>query len=343
MPASAVSSIIRAATRSTSVLNILTFPTHERYESVLAKTGHNFYSLSSSETKQWQIKHSPIPSNYHIIKSFDEKIRMPLHLEVDLILSQSRFGQFQTLFPIATQLQVPLINLEHTLPLEEWSAEHKESMVAMRGDINVFISNYSLKRWGFEDRNKSHVIHQGIDTNLFSPDNNVPKKKHILSVVNDWINRDYCCGFYLWKETVGEMPVRVVGDTPGLSESTESVEDLVQEYRSSAIFLNTSTLSPIPMSLLEAMSCGCAVVSTNNCMIPEIIEDGRNGMLANTPEELRSKVTNLLDDEQLALSLGREARQTILDRFSEDRFIDEWNDIFKQAGNMVCTGVRNES
>ena len=42
---SPVSSITRAATRKINEpLNILTFPTHERYESMMAKCGHNFYA-----------------------------------------------------------------------------------------------------------------------------------------------------------------------------------------------------------------------------------------------------------------------------------------------------------
>ena len=56
------------------------------------------------------------------------------------------------------------------------------------------------------------------------------------------------------------------------STPAESVADLVNEYCSSKVFLNTSTVSPIPTTLLEAMSCGSAVVSTATCMIPEIIE-----------------------------------------------------------------------
>ena len=29
---------------------------------------------------------------------------------------------------------------------------------------------------------------------MFSPDEKIEKKQHILSVVNDWENRDYICG-----------------------------------------------------------------------------------------------------------------------------------------------------
>ena len=51
---SPITSIIRAATRKKEdKLNILTFPTHERYESMLAKTGHNFYAYRAEGIKDW--------------------------------------------------------------------------------------------------------------------------------------------------------------------------------------------------------------------------------------------------------------------------------------------------
>ena len=64
------------------------------------------------------------------------------------------------------------------------------------------------------------------------------------------------------------MPIKVLGDSPGLSKPAESIEALREAYKTSSIFLNTSIHSPVPTVLMEAMASGCAVVSTNNCMIP---------------------------------------------------------------------------
>ena len=47
-----MSSILRASTRKPDEkLNILTFPTHERYETGLAKTEHNFYAYRAEGIK----------------------------------------------------------------------------------------------------------------------------------------------------------------------------------------------------------------------------------------------------------------------------------------------------
>jgi glycosyltransferase involved in cell wall biosynthesis len=339
MPSSAVSSIIRAATKEKDApFNILTFVTHERYENFLCKTGHNFYALSSVGAKEWNTNYGPVPDNYHILKSPDETIRIPLHLDVDFLLSQSKFGQFQIAKQIATRLQLPLISLEHTLPVDDWSPDNLRTMRSMRGDINVYITEYNLKQWegGGAD---SCVIYHGLDTVQFSPPDQKERVPHALSVVNDWVNRDYCCGFNIWKQIADKIPVKVVGDTPGLSESAKSVEELVEIYRSSQVFLNTSTLSPIPMSLMEAMSCGCAVVSTNNCAIPELIQDGENGFLFDYPEQAVEKINLLLSDTSLARKMGENARKTITTKFSQDAFVDRWNTVFSRASNMIYTGV----
>ena len=79
------------------------------------------------------------------------------------------------------------------------------------------------------------------------------------------------------------------------------------------------------------MSCGCAVVSTATCMIPEIIEDGVNGYISNDEAVLKSQIQNLLKNPGLAKELGENARQTILEKFNEDSFVNNWNNIFNKA------------
>ena len=83
------------------------------------------------------------------------------------------------------------------------------------------------------------------------------------------------------------------------------------------------------------MSCGSAVVSTATCMIPEIIENGVNGFISNDEEELKSYITQLLQDEELRTTIGKKARETILTKFSEEKFINNWNNIFKKAYEVV--------
>ena len=80
-------------------------------------------------------------------------------------------------------------------------------------------------------------------------------------------------------------------------------------------------------SMMEAMSFGCALVASKTPPVEEMIEDGKNGLLANfrSPQHIAQRVEELLDDEELRNRLGRAARETILDHY------DVKNCVRKQA------------
>ena len=338
MAISPVSSITRSATKvDGEPLNILTFPTHERYETGLAKTGHNFYAYRAEGIKNWNTNYGEIPKNYHLLNPDLNEKQIPLFLDFDLVMSQNKFGQFQFAKTISEVLHLPLLSLDHTLPMPEWDLQIRQDLKQMRGDINVFISEYSIGQWDWEQKEDTFVVHHGVNTDLFKP-KDLSRENRILSVVNDWINRDWCCGFYSWQRITDNLPVRVVGDTPGLSEPAPTIEKLVEEYYTSRIFLNTSTISPVPTSLLEAMSCGCAVVSTATCMIPEIIENGVNGFISNDEKELRENLVMLLNDPDLASEIGNRARETVLNDFSESKFIETWQNLLSKTSEHFFKG-----
>ena len=330
-----LSSILRAAVREDGQpLNILTFPTHERYESNLAATAHNFYAWRGPGIKDWNRVFAPVPKNYTLLNGSGESQLLP-DIAYDLVLCQNRFGQFPIAKQIAKKLHIPLITLEHTLPHPEWSEGIVLRMKQMSGDTNVFISEYSRQAWLFEEQG-SAVIEHGVDTKLFQPPpDSFVRRPVILAVVNDWINRDWCCGFNLWKEVTNGLPCFVVGDTPNLSLPAQSTEELVFRYQQCSIFINTATVSPIPTVLLEAMACGCAVVSTENPMTANVIQDGVNGFITNDRAKLRESLERLLASPDLCKKMGAEARKTIEDHHSLTSFVSNWDRVLRETANIV--------
>ena len=336
-----MSSIIREAKRvEGEPLNILTFVAHERYEPSLCETGHNFYSVITEGTRYWHTEYAPIPPNYTIFR--DE---IPHHIlsDIDLIISHNPFVHI----PLAHKLHlsVPVINIFHTMPPPGWNSQNipadAKSMLDWC-DEHVFISEFNKLAWGY---NRGEIIHHGIDTNQFclptcgcddyghsyGCGGNPKRNKRILTVANDYINRDWCLGFGIWKAIAPDLPMYPIGATPGLSKPAESLEHMIDIYQTSQVFLNTSTASPIPMSLLEAMSCGCACVSAATCMIPDIIEDGINGYLCppHKPEMFKHRCQHLLDHPSEAEMMGYNARETIKSMFGLKRFTDEFNEVIQ--------------
>ena len=308
--------------------NILTFPTHERHDTELCKTGHNFYSFSAEGMKEWDSSYAPRPENYYILPRNAIYPGIPF----DFILSQSKFGQFQIASQINQRLNVPIVSMEVTVPIPSWPDSHLESLRSMVGDINVFLTEHSKNKWDIGK--ESVVIPHSLDASLFQPDENIEKEPHVLSVVNDFISRDYCCNYSGWQRVTQDFNTKLLGKTEGLSEPAPSTEALVEEYNKCQVFFNSSTFSPVPTVLLEAMACGCAVVTTATCEIPDIIEHGSNGMMSNDEGELKSYIQQLLVDHELRNKLGNAARQTILEHFPEKKFLDRWNSVFDTAYSM---------
>ncbi len=315
--------IIKKAKIKKEKYNILTFDTHERCQSELAKTGHNFYAFRYEGCKIWNQTFASIPSNYYIMP----QNTISRGIDFDFILSQSKFGQLQISKQIQQTLHVPIISIEHTIPTKDLSQQQIETMKNLRGDINIFITEYAKNQWGYD----GHIVENAIDYDTFKPTCEEDENKYILSIVNDFVKRDYCCNYYGWKRITENLPTKLLGDTPGLSEPAKTIDDLVNEYNKCAVFFNSSTESQIPTVLIEAMACGKPVVSTATCSIPSFVTHGETGFLSNDEKELRGYLELLLNSADLRKEMGQKARESIMKRFSYDKFIQNWNHIFDLA------------
>ena len=78
------------------------------------------------------------------------------------------------------------------------------------------------------------------------------------------------------------------------------------------IFVLSSILEGQPLSILEAMAYGCPIVTTSVGGIPELIEDGVNGLLCEPadPQTLADAIRRMIDDPVLREHLGRQSRRS---------------------------------
>ena len=84
-------------------------------------------------------------------------------------------------------------------------------------------------------------------------------------------------------------------------------------YLSSSIFVLPSHYEGMPMSILEAMSFGLPVISTDINGIPDIILDGETGLIIEPSKinELSSAIIKLLQNYQYRLILGSNGKKRI--------------------------------
>jgi hypothetical protein len=190
-----VETVLRSATRKDGdPLNILCAATHERQQSAFGSMKHRFYMFNHPSFKEWKTKYAPIPPNHVMLNRERGNNQLPPWVDFDVVISQNKFGQYQILSAIAKQLRLPLISVEHTLPPTDWARSRVEECRRMMGDIDVFVSEYQRIAWGYPE-DHGFINHTGIDTMVFKPlseAERIKKENTCLSVVNDWVNRDWC-------------------------------------------------------------------------------------------------------------------------------------------------------
>ena len=101
-----------------------------------------------------------------------------------------------------------------------------------------------------------------------------------------------------------------------------------------SVFVLPSHAEGLPVSLLEAMAAGCAVVATSVGGIPDVVEDGFNGLLvpAGDSQALERALARLLADPELAREMGLAARATIANRFTPERTVAQVEELYSELG-----------
>jgi glycosyltransferase involved in cell wall biosynthesis len=102
-------------------------------------------------------------------------------------------------------------------------------------------------------------------------------------------------------------------------------DDVAAHYAASDLCVFPSRHEGHPIVLLEAMAAGLPVIATRVSGTEDVIEDGRNGLLAppEEPEELLRVLLRLSGDPVMAARLGAEARKTVEERYDINRVAEE--------------------
>ncbi|OLT09901.1 glycosyl transferase family 1 [Pseudonocardia sp. CNS-139] len=199
------------------------------------------------------------------------------------------------------------------------------------------------------DPARVHVVHNGIDTAFYRPGpdpgavralgvdpdrpsvvfvGRITRQKglaHLLAAAHD-VDRDaqvvLCAG---------------APDTPEIAEETEKAvtelaaaragvvwvrrmlapEDVRSLLAAATVFVCPSVYEPLGIVNLEAMACGTAVVASDVGGIPEVVADGRTGLLVHFDEHgvdafragLADAVNRLLRDPATAAAMGAAGRE----------------------------------
>jgi glycosyltransferase involved in cell wall biosynthesis len=213
-----------------------------------------------------------------------------------------------------------------------------------------------IRRWHFMKSKKLHTVYNGIDTNVFRPD-----EKQRLRIRNIYaIESDIKVLLFLSHVTrqkgldqfIHAMPailqesrkvkLLVVGGGDYLEEAKRLIkknnlnnhviftgpvahQDAANYINASDIFvLPTLRQEGLPFAMLEAMACQKPVIVSRIGGVPSAITDGENGLLVSpgNSDELFNKTVYLLNNESLNEKLAFNAHRSVQRRFGIDIMID---------------------
>jgi glycosyltransferase involved in cell wall biosynthesis len=147
----------------------------------------------------------------------------------------------------------------------------------------------------------------------------------------------------------GRLRLQLVGDGPLRPELERLSADLaIQDHvdflgwrdragtiellKRAEVLVVPSRAEPFGIVVLEGMVTGKPVVASAVGGIPEMVEDGRNGLLVppDDPAALAQAIHRVLTDSALATALGEAGQATVRGRFTRDRMGAEYASLFAE-------------
>jgi len=178
------------------------------------------------------------------------------------------------------------------------------------------------------------VVRNGVDTETLYPTNipRIPNSMVFIGHMGVFHNVDAVT--YLVNEilpivrrTIPDVTLRIIGAAPNQQvqsltsvpgvEVTGYVEDLNHELNRSAIFVAPMRFcSGVQNKILEAMSAGCPVITTDLVNQGLGAESERDLITADSGNSFAAKIVSLLGDERKRLQLGKNGREFVKSNYS---------------------------
>ncbi|MBL8079487.1 MAG: glycosyltransferase family 4 protein [Anaerolineales bacterium] len=205
------------------------------------------------------------------------------------------------------------------------------------------------------DPQKTHLIHPAVDINFFQPRMESRPSRSTFHVLTT--------GSLIWRKGLDYaliairkladqgIPVRfeIIGSGPdesqihftihdlGLQEHVHlsgklSQEQIKEKLQRIDVFLLSSLSEGISNAVLEAMSCGIPVVTTDCGGVREAVTDGVEGFVVplRDPAAIASALQSLWQSPSLCEQMGRAGGKKIERNFNLDGQIQQWVDLYQE-------------
>ena len=304
-------------------LKILTWHIHGTYLYYLSQGNYDLYiptRTDGSEGFAGRGDTFPFGPNVHEVPA--EQVK---DIQFDCILFQSRNNYLKDQYEILTaeQRELPKIYLEHDPPREV--PTDTKHVVDAPDVLLVHVTHFNKLMWD-NNNTPTHVIDHGI----------VPPKATYtgelnrgIVVINNIQKRGRRLGLDVFLELQKQVPLDLIGmgaEELGLGEvKHQQLPEFISKYR---FFFNPIRYTSLGLSILEAMMIGIPVVGLATTELVTVVQNGVSGYVHTDIDYLADRMKTLLDNPELARSLGQEGQRIASERFNIERFAREWEEAF---------------
>jgi glycosyltransferase involved in cell wall biosynthesis len=109
------------------------------------------------------------------------------------------------------------------------------------------------------------------------------------------------------------------------------IRPVTRAYAESTVVALSSISEGLPYTVMEAMMCGRATVSTEVGGIPELVGDAGELAPPRDPEAVADACNRLLLDDDLRLQMAAHARERALGLFQLDQMLDAFREVYRRA------------
>lgn len=271
-------------------------------------------------------------------------------------------SQLVRMAPIADVLGIPIFSYfrgaDATSELKAKNFARAYRKVVPKAHAIFSVSRFLLDKLAAEDiyHPNAFVIPSGVDTDHFKPGEKIKKrcvavgrmieKKSPLSSI-----RAFCD----LAEKDSSMTLEMIGGGPLLEECERYVktrgmanqvflkgerphDEVLNALKHAEIFLQHSVTASdgntegLPTAIQEAMSCGCAILSTRHAGIPEAVEEGVNGLLVDEHdvESYRGALSRLTNREVNLEQMMARSRERAVVQFDNGKLLAQTEDIIRE-------------
>jgi len=239
------------------------------------------------------------------------------------------------------------------LPITRFSIEQSDGVTA----ISEYLRERTVRE--FEVRNEIKVIHNFVNCDVYVRDDGAeqrraefvtPDERLLVHLSNFRPVKRLADVIEVFDRVHKKIPSKLllIGDGPDRSQAEwlamrkgihddvifHGKQDRVNEKLAMAdVMLLPSQLESFGLAALEAMACEVVPIATNVGGIPEVIEHGKNGFLADVGdvETMAQCAIEILADESKLRAMGKASRTSAQARFCASKIIPQYEEFYRRV------------